>query len=91
MHRIGQDKGVRILYLVAKGTSDDHMWLLIQNKIRTLNEAGFQQDLSVDAVTNQVPENQLTIDDYLMQAASTSKTDENAIDFDIATAFDDDF
>ncbi|XP_069705432.1 SWI/SNF-related matrix-associated actin-dependent regulator of chromatin subfamily A-like protein 1 isoform X2 [Periplaneta americana] len=43
-HRIGQDDCVLIQYLVAKGTADDHIWPLIQNKLNVLNKAGLSKD-----------------------------------------------
>ncbi|XP_063144906.1 SWI/SNF-related matrix-associated actin-dependent regulator of chromatin subfamily A-like protein 1 [Candoia aspera] len=39
-HRIGQTSSVDIHYLVAKGTADDYLWPMIQEKIRVLGEAG---------------------------------------------------
>ncbi|XP_037379908.1 SWI/SNF-related matrix-associated actin-dependent regulator of chromatin subfamily A-like protein 1 isoform X2 [Talpa occidentalis] len=40
VHRIGQSSSVGIHYLVAKGTADDYLWPLIQEKIKVLGEAG---------------------------------------------------
>ncbi|KAM5228871.1 SWI/SNF-related matrix-associated actin-dependent regulator of chromatin subfamily A-like protein 1 [Ctenodactylus gundi] len=40
VHRIGQTKSVGIHYLVARGTADDYLWPLIQEKIKVLGEAG---------------------------------------------------
>ncbi|XP_041593231.1 SWI/SNF-related matrix-associated actin-dependent regulator of chromatin subfamily A-like protein 1 isoform X1 [Vulpes lagopus] len=43
VHRIGQSSSVSIHYLVAKGTADDYLWPLIQEKIRVLGEAGLSE------------------------------------------------
>ncbi|KAG8520838.1 SWI/SNF-related matrix-associated actin-dependent regulator of chromatin subfamily A-like protein 1 [Galemys pyrenaicus] len=40
VHRIGQSSSVGIHYLMAKGTADDYLWPLIQEKIKVLGEAG---------------------------------------------------
>ncbi|XP_067426224.1 SWI/SNF-related matrix-associated actin-dependent regulator of chromatin subfamily A-like protein 1 isoform X2 [Emydura macquarii macquarii] len=42
-HRIGQTSSVNIHYLVAKGTADDFLWPMIQEKIKVLGEAGLSQ------------------------------------------------
>uniref|UniRef100_A0A8B7V4Q8 SWI/SNF-related matrix-associated actin-dependent regulator of chromatin subfamily A-like protein 1 n=1 Tax=Castor canadensis TaxID=51338 RepID=A0A8B7V4Q8_CASCN len=43
VHRIGQTNSVGIHYLVAKGTADDYLWPLIQEKIKILGEAGLSE------------------------------------------------
>ncbi|XP_023076414.2 SWI/SNF-related matrix-associated actin-dependent regulator of chromatin subfamily A-like protein 1 isoform X3 [Piliocolobus tephrosceles] len=43
VHRIGQTSSVGIHYLVAKGTADDYLWPLIQEKIKVLAEAGLSE------------------------------------------------
>ncbi|XP_060119233.1 SWI/SNF-related matrix-associated actin-dependent regulator of chromatin subfamily A-like protein 1 [Heteronotia binoei] len=42
-HRIGQTSSVSIHYLVAKGTADDYLWPMIQEKIKVLGEAGLSE------------------------------------------------
>ncbi|KAL8183092.1 UNVERIFIED_CONTAM: hypothetical protein K2H54_015519 [Gekko kuhli] len=42
-HRIGQTSSVDIHYLVAKGTADDYLWPMIQEKIKVLGEAGLSE------------------------------------------------
>ncbi|XP_028598388.2 SWI/SNF-related matrix-associated actin-dependent regulator of chromatin subfamily A-like protein 1 isoform X2 [Podarcis muralis] len=42
-HRIGQTNSVDVHYLVAKGTADDYLWPMIQEKIRVLGEAGLSE------------------------------------------------
>lgn len=43
VHRIGQANSVGIHYLVAKGTADDYLWPLIQEKVKVLGEAGLSE------------------------------------------------
>ncbi|XP_055967956.1 SWI/SNF-related matrix-associated actin-dependent regulator of chromatin subfamily A-like protein 1 [Sorex fumeus] len=43
VHRIGQSSSVSVHYLVARGTADDYLWPLIQEKIRVLGEAGLSE------------------------------------------------
>uniref|UniRef100_A0A5F9CTR1 SWI/SNF-related matrix-associated actin-dependent regulator of chromatin subfamily A-like protein 1 n=1 Tax=Oryctolagus cuniculus TaxID=9986 RepID=A0A5F9CTR1_RABIT len=43
VHRIGQTNSVGIHYLVAKGTADDYLWPLIQEKIKVLGQAGLSE------------------------------------------------
>ncbi|XP_072902445.1 SWI/SNF-related matrix-associated actin-dependent regulator of chromatin subfamily A-like protein 1 [Hemitrygon akajei] len=40
VHRIGQTRCVDIHYLVARGTADDYVWPMIQEKLKVLAEAG---------------------------------------------------
>ncbi|PKU46583.1 swi snf-related matrix-associated actin-dependent regulator of chromatin subfamily a-like protein 1 [Limosa lapponica baueri] len=42
-HRIGQTSSVNVHYLVAKGTADDYLWPMIQEKIEVLGEAGLSE------------------------------------------------
>nr|XP_009687984.1 PREDICTED: SWI/SNF-related matrix-associated actin-dependent regulator of chromatin subfamily A-like protein 1 isoform X2 [Struthio camelus australis] len=42
-HRIGQTGSVNVHYLVAKGTADDFLWPMIQEKIKVLGEAGLSE------------------------------------------------
>lgn len=51
-HRIGQDDSVLIQYLVARGTADDHLWPLIQDKLDVLNKAGLSKDNFLDTETS---------------------------------------
>lgn len=43
VHRISQTRSVGIHYLVARGTADDYLWPLIQEKIKILGEAGLSE------------------------------------------------
>ncbi|NXU47291.1 SMAL1 protein, partial [Turnix velox] len=42
-HRIGQTSSVNVHYLVAKGTADDFLWPMIQDKIEVLGQAGLSE------------------------------------------------
>ncbi|NXN19701.1 SMAL1 protein, partial [Indicator maculatus] len=42
-HRIGQTSSVNVHYLVAKGTADDYLWPMIQEKMKVLGEAGLSE------------------------------------------------
>ncbi|KAK0070107.1 SWI/SNF-matrix-actin-related regulator of chromatin subfamily A-like protein 1 [Biomphalaria pfeifferi] len=44
VHRIGQEDSVCIQYLVAKGTADDYIWPLIQDKLNILSKVGLAKD-----------------------------------------------
>jgi len=44
VHRIGQADHVLVQYLVARGTSDDIMWPMLETKLDTLNKAGLSKD-----------------------------------------------
>lgn len=43
VHRIGQTSSVNIHYLVAKGTADDHLWPMIQEKMNVLEQVGLSE------------------------------------------------
>jgi len=43
-HRIGQQDSVTVQYLVARGTADDYLWPLVQQKLLVLNQAGLSKD-----------------------------------------------
>ncbi|KAM3861944.1 SWI/SNF-related matrix-associated actin-dependent regulator of chromatin subfamily A-like protein 1 [Diretmus argenteus] len=43
VHRIGQTSNVDIHYLVAKGTADDHLWPMIQEKMKVLEQVGLSE------------------------------------------------
>ncbi|KAG7502720.1 SWI SNF-related matrix-associated actin-dependent regulator of chromatin subfamily A 1 [Solea senegalensis] len=52
VHRIGQTNNVNIHYLVAKGTADDHLWPMIQQKMNVLEQVGLSEsNLSDKAVS----------------------------------------
>ncbi|XP_053352346.1 SWI/SNF-related matrix-associated actin-dependent regulator of chromatin subfamily A-like protein 1 isoform X2 [Clarias gariepinus] len=43
VHRIGQTRSVDIHYLVAKGTADDYLWPMIQEKMNVLEQVGLSE------------------------------------------------
>uniref|UniRef100_A0AAZ3R698 SWI/SNF-related matrix-associated actin-dependent regulator of chromatin subfamily A-like protein 1 n=1 Tax=Oncorhynchus tshawytscha TaxID=74940 RepID=A0AAZ3R698_ONCTS len=43
VHRIGQTSNVDIHYLVAKGTADDYLWPMIQEKMHVLEQVGLSE------------------------------------------------
>ncbi|KAL1267382.1 hypothetical protein QQF64_032745 [Cirrhinus molitorella] len=43
VHRIGQTSNVDVHYLVAKGTADDHLWPMIQEKMNVLEQVGLSE------------------------------------------------
>uniref|UniRef100_A0A8V5FPI2 SWI/SNF-related matrix-associated actin-dependent regulator of chromatin subfamily A-like protein 1 n=1 Tax=Melopsittacus undulatus TaxID=13146 RepID=A0A8V5FPI2_MELUD len=79
-HRIGQTSSVNIHYLVAKGTADDYLWPMIEEKIKVLGEAGLSEtDFSRTAEsTNYFPKadpKQKTIYDLFQRTFSESQDD----------------
>ncbi|XP_046902966.1 SWI/SNF-related matrix-associated actin-dependent regulator of chromatin subfamily A-like protein 1 isoform X2 [Hypomesus transpacificus] len=51
VHRIGQTSNVDIHYLVAKGTADDYLWPMIQEKMKILEQVGLSEsNLSENAL-----------------------------------------
>ncbi|XP_010120798.1 PREDICTED: SWI/SNF-related matrix-associated actin-dependent regulator of chromatin subfamily A-like protein 1 [Chlamydotis macqueenii] len=79
-HRIGQTSSVNVHYLVAKGTADDYLWPMIQEKIKVLGEAGLSEtDFSKTAEsTNYCPKTdpkQKTIYDLFQRTFSESRDD----------------
>lgn len=40
-----------VKYLIAKGTADDYLWPLIQNKLDVLNKAGLSKENNMAAET----------------------------------------
>ncbi|VEN34268.1 unnamed protein product [Callosobruchus maculatus] len=68
-HRIGQENEVIVQYLMAPGTADDHIWSLLQEKQKTLNEVGLSRD-SFDAVA--VKDYTITNDQNISNGPTTS-------------------
>lgn len=42
-------------YLLAKGTADDVLWPMVQEKLNTLNKAGLSKDNFMDATATAAP------------------------------------
>ncbi|NXC04387.1 SMAL1 protein, partial [Orthonyx spaldingii] len=79
-HRIGQTSSVNVHYLVAKGTADDYLWPMIQEKIKVLGEAGLSETNFSETAesTNYYPKpdpKQMTIFDLFQKTFSESKDD----------------
>ncbi|KAM9287591.1 SWI/SNF-related matrix-associated actin-dependent regulator of chromatin subfamily A-like protein 1 isoform 3-T4 [Morus bassanus] len=77
-HRIGQTSSVNVHYLVAKGTADDYLWPMIQEKIKVLGEAGLSETNFSETAesTNYFPKpdpKQKTIYDLFQRTFSESK------------------
>ncbi|XP_033371914.1 SWI/SNF-related matrix-associated actin-dependent regulator of chromatin subfamily A-like protein 1 isoform X3 [Parus major] len=85
-HRIGQTSSVNIHYLVAKGTADDYLWPMIQEKIKVLGEAGLSETNFSETAesTNYFPKpdpKQKTIYDLFQKTFSESRDDADDILF----------
>ncbi|XP_073330421.1 SWI/SNF-related matrix-associated actin-dependent regulator of chromatin subfamily A-like protein 1 [Pagrus major] len=52
VHRIGQTSNVNIHYLVAKGSADDHLWPMIQEKMNVLEQVGLSESNLSDKAVN---------------------------------------
>ncbi|GBP22445.1 hypothetical protein EVAR_78621_1 [Eumeta japonica] len=59
-HRIGRRGGVCVRYLLAKGTSDDFMWPMLQDKLNVLNEVGLSKDTFEDTTLKMQSEPDIT-------------------------------
>ncbi|CAB3376895.1 Hypothetical predicted protein [Cloeon dipterum] len=81
VHRIGQQNTVVVQYLVAKDTSDDHMWNLLQKKLAVLNKAGLNQDNLTDTSSTRVLQDtdQNKITKYI-QKTSKDEEEEDMLD-----------
>ncbi|NXG06646.1 SMAL1 protein, partial [Sakesphorus luctuosus] len=79
-HRIGQTSSVNVHYLVARGTADDYLWPMIQEKIKVLGEAGLSETNFSETAesTNYCPkadQKQKTIYDLFQRTFSESTDD----------------
>lgn len=73
-HRIGQTGGVCARYLLARGTADDYMWPMLQNKLNVLNDVGLSRDTFADTtMKHQESKNRIT--QYLSPTMSKNKND----------------
>ncbi|KAI5637782.1 hepA-related protein (HARP) domain-containing protein [Phthorimaea operculella] len=73
-HRIGQQGGVCVRYLLATGTADDHMWPMLQEKLNVLNNVGLSRDTFEDTKTSH-QESKNNISQYLSPSSSKNKND----------------
>ena len=78
VHRIGQERGVVVQYLLAKNTVDDYLWPKIQHKIDILNKVGLEQNFEVNtddvSVQNPPEESDQTKMDTYVNGYSPSKS-----------------
>ncbi|XP_049876323.1 SWI/SNF-related matrix-associated actin-dependent regulator of chromatin subfamily A-like protein 1 [Pectinophora gossypiella] len=73
-HRIGQQRGVCVRYLLAPRTCDDYMWPMLQGKLNVLNNVGLSGDTFEDTTTtHQESKNNLTR--YLSPSSTKNKND----------------
>ncbi|CAH0564691.1 unnamed protein product [Brassicogethes aeneus] len=71
-HRIGQENHVIVRYLLGKGTADDSMWYLLQQKQKILSEIGLSKDSFRDvAVTNQATSDEKLTENLNLTCAAT--------------------
>ncbi|NXO15272.1 SMAL1 protein, partial [Oriolus oriolus] len=85
-HRIGQTSSVNVHYLVAKGTADDYLWPMIQEKIKVLGKAGLSETNFSETAesTNYYPKpdpKQKTIYDLFQKTFSESRDDADDVLF----------
>ncbi|XP_064183604.1 SWI/SNF-related matrix-associated actin-dependent regulator of chromatin subfamily A-like protein 1 [Anguilla rostrata] len=94
VHRIGQTSNVDIHYLVAKGTADDYLWPMIQEKMNVLEQAGLSEsNLSENAecanFSCRDPQ-QKTITEMFQRSFTEEEDDENeAVLLQAVDAWDD--
>ena len=43
IHRIGQEHTCKIVYILCKGTADDHIWPLLSRKLNVLSDVGLNE------------------------------------------------
>ncbi|XP_041057133.1 SWI/SNF-related matrix-associated actin-dependent regulator of chromatin subfamily A-like protein 1 isoform X2 [Carcharodon carcharias] len=82
-HRIGQSNCVDIHYLVARGTADDYLWPIIQEKVKILGEAGLSENNFSETETTDYfhrgPRQAKVIDFFQMTFADSESTDDEAL------------
>ncbi|XP_055680617.1 SWI/SNF-related matrix-associated actin-dependent regulator of chromatin subfamily A-like protein 1 [Lutzomyia longipalpis] len=96
-HRIGQDGNVVVRYLLAKGTADDIIWQMINQKQNVLNKAGIgNEDFSNVASCTEITSTR-KISEYFNKenapndvAAGPSSAPSNCDDDDLKKLLDDD-
>ncbi|XP_030642537.1 SWI/SNF-related matrix-associated actin-dependent regulator of chromatin subfamily A-like protein 1 [Chanos chanos] len=83
VHRIGQTSNVDIHYLVAKGTADDYLWPMIQEKMNVLEQVGLSEsNLSENAESasfHSKDPKQKTITEMFQRSFSEEDLDETAL------------
>ncbi|CAG9765867.1 unnamed protein product [Ceutorhynchus assimilis] len=82
VHRIGQENAVLVQYLLADGTADDHIWPLLQEKQRILQEMGLTKE-SFTGVYEKYQDARQKADGSIMNYFKTiSEDSENKLDDD---------
>lgn len=70
-HRIGQEGDVVVRYLLAKGTADDIIWTMLQNKQNILNKAGLCNEDFSNSTNVDAPSSAGNIEQYLKRRGNT--------------------
>jgi SWI/SNF-related matrix-associated actin-dependent regulator of chromatin subfamily A-like protein 1 len=85
-HRIGQERQVTCIYLIAPGTADDLMWKMLQEKQRNLTKAGLvttgehlsqnmtKSTFDAGPSTSKQAANTSRITDFFVKSPNTSST-----------------
>uniref|UniRef100_A0A8P4K914 SWI/SNF-related matrix-associated actin-dependent regulator of chromatin subfamily A-like protein 1 n=1 Tax=Dicentrarchus labrax TaxID=13489 RepID=A0A8P4K914_DICLA len=84
VHRIGQTSNVNIHYLVAKGSADDHLWPMIQEKMNVLEQVG----LSESNLSDKDP-NQRSIMEMFQRSFSADDSMDEALLLEVANDWED--
>ncbi|KAI4893006.1 hypothetical protein NFI96_027330 [Prochilodus magdalenae] len=83
VHRIGQTSCVDIHYLVAKGTADDYLWPMIQEKMNVLEQVGLSEsnisDKAECASFHSKDPKQQTITEMFQRSFSEEDMDESVL------------
>ncbi len=77
VYRIGQKNSVMIQYLCAKGTADDYIWPLVNDKLSVLSRAGLtRENLSEASTIDNNNNNKLILfKDYFIEEAKSLETE----------------
>uniref|UniRef100_A0A3P8TFZ4 SWI/SNF-related matrix-associated actin-dependent regulator of chromatin subfamily A-like protein 1 n=1 Tax=Amphiprion percula TaxID=161767 RepID=A0A3P8TFZ4_AMPPE len=93
VHRIGQTSNVNVHYLVAKGTADDHLWPMIQEKMNVLEQVGLSEsnlsDNAVNASFHSKDPNQKSIMEMFQRSFSADDDMDEAILMEAADDWED--
>ncbi|KAF7653429.1 hypothetical protein LDENG_00082990 [Lucifuga dentata] len=80
VHRIGQTSNVNIHYLVAKGTADDHLWPMIQEKMNVLEQVGLSESNLSDNAVNASFHSKDPKQSHIMEMFQRSFTEDDDLD-----------
>ncbi|XP_035532610.1 SWI/SNF-related matrix-associated actin-dependent regulator of chromatin subfamily A-like protein 1 [Morone saxatilis] len=93
VHRIGQTSNVNIHYLVAKGSADDHLWPMIQEKMNVLEQVGLSEsnlsDKAVSASFHSKDPNQRSIMEMFQRSFSEDDNMDEALLLEVANDWED--